>query len=336
MDDVLQKPIAVLGAGSWGTALALLLARNGNPVRLWDIDTKHALQLQKKRVSEQYLPGYPFPNNLAIFTELAKCLQNTQDVLIVVPSFGFRPLLETMKPLVVKAVRIAWGSKGLDPDSKKLLHRVVFDVFSKDTPVAALAGPSFAKEVAEQMPTAVSLAGNNAEFIQDLITRCHNDRFRVYENPDLIGVQLCSVLKNVLAIAVGIADGLEFGANTRAALITRGLVEMGRLSEAMGGQKKTLLSLAGLGDLVLTATDDQSRNRRFGIAVGRGMDVKSAEKEIGEAVEGLKNVRQVFELSQELKVDMPIATQVYGVLCRGYSPEDVLGELLLREPKVEY
>lgn len=335
MANVPQNPMVVLGAGSWGTALALLLARNGNPVRLWGNDPEHLALLREQRFNEQYLPGFYLPNNIHICDDFESCVKGQRDILVVVPSHAFRSVLERLKPLAPDDVRIAWGSKGLDPTTNQLLHQLVADIFSDDTPAAVLAGPSFAKEVAEAMPTAVSLSGNDEVFLESLIDRFHNDRFRVYINSDFMGVELCGALKNILAIAVGISDGLGLGANSRSALITRGLAEMSRLCIAMGGEQKTLMSLAGVGDLVLTCTDDQSRNRRFGLAIGQGATKDVALKKIGQAVEGLSNVKQVYELAQSLQVDMPITEQVFCVLNRGYSPEDVLAELLERAPKFE-
>jgi len=328
-------PITVLGAGSFGTALALLLARNGNQVRLWGNESDRMQQLKSKHENEYYLPGFALPDNMAVFTDLAKSLEGVQDILIVVPSHAFTSILKKIKPLVPDNVRIAWGSKGLDPQTQDLLHVRVADIFSKDTPMVVVAGPSFAKEVAANLPTAVSIASNNPEFCQDCVERFHNDRFRVYVNSDMIGVELCGALKNILAIAVGIADGLSLGANTRAALITRGLAEMSRLCEALGGHRTTLMGLAGVGDLVLTCTDNQSRNRRFGLAVGQGKTQAQALEEIGQAVEGLQNVKQVHLLSKKLHVDMPIVEQVYQVLEKGVSPSHVLSELLERAPKRE-
>ena len=330
-----NTPIAVIGAGSWGTALALLLARNGNETRLWGNEADNQAFMQKYRVNERYLPEYPFPDSLVVTTTLAECVEGAQDILLVVPSHAFRIVLKELKDLVSSDARLAWATKGLDPKTKQLLHEVVKEELSPDTPVAVLAGPSFAKEVAANQPTAVSLAGNNESFILDCIERFHNDRFRIYVNDDMIGVQLFGALKNILAIAVGIADGLHFGANSRAALITRGLAEMARLNEALGGQAKTLLSLAGVGDLVLTCTDDQSRNRRFGLAIGVGADADAARATIGQEVEGLSNTKQVHELAQSLSVEMPIIEQVYNILMKGQSPKDVVAELLERAPKHE-
>ncbi|EKD44834.1 MAG: hypothetical protein ACD_70C00210G0002 [uncultured bacterium] len=327
----IASPIAVLGAGAWGTALAVLLARNGQLVRLWDHDTKRLTQLQ----SERAFVGVPFPDSLTIEMNLADAVRDITDVCLVIPSFAFRKVLVQLKSLMPSTARFVWGTKGLDPETQGFLHQVIYDVFSNQTPVAVLSGPSFAKEVAINLPTAVSLAGNNPDFLASLVKRFHNGHFRVYINNDLIGVQLCGVVKNVMAIAVGISDGMGFGANTRCALITRGLAEIARLCEVLGGMRETVMSLAGVGDLVLTSTDNQSRNRRFGLAIGQGASAEKALSDIGESVEGYYNAKQLFQLAQKNKVSMPISEQVYAILYENRAAKAVLTELLARESTVE-
>lgn len=332
--SILDRPIAVIGAGSWGTALSLLLARNGNIVRLWGEQPDHLHELMSVCENRRYLPGFIFPTALHVVMTLAEALAGIQDVLIAVPSHAFRAVLQQINALTQK-IRIVWGTKGLDPSTRQLLHYVVADIFSDKIAIAALAGPSFAKEVAAEKPTAISLAGNNSVFIDDLVTRLSNPYFRVYKNSDLIGVEVCGVLKNILAIATGIADGLQLGANTRAALMTRGLVEMGRLSAAMGADNRTLMSLAGVGDLILSCTDDQSRNRCFGKAIGLGETPNSAAKGIGQAIEGLYNVAQVYQLAQRHQVEMPITHRVYRILYESADPRAMLDELLARPLQAE-
>ena len=328
------QPIAVIGAGAWGTALALLLANNGNTVRLWGNETAHQQAMIDAGENHRHLPGFTFPDHLHVMMTLSDALDGVEDILVVVPSHAFRQVINAIKKQV-KQPRIAWGTKGLDPDQQQLLHAVVFEIFSEKTPVAVLSGPSFAKEVAAGKPTAVSLAGNDAAFIHDMIQRFQAPYFRVYENSDMIGLQLCGTLKNILAIAVGIADGMELGANTRAALMTRGLVEMQRLCQAMGAQPETLMSLAGVGDLVLTCTDDQSRNRRLGKAIGKGEDPKTAEMQIGQAVEGLHNVKQVDALAKKHGIEMPITHQVHQILFASLDPKVAVTDLLSRPLKPE-
>lgn len=263
------SPIAVLGAGAWGTALAILLARNGQHVCLWDHDTARLTVMKTERMHPWSLPGVPFPDTLSIALELEEAVRDVTDICLVIPSHAFRKVLVRLKSMVSLDVRFVWGTKGLDPETGSFLHETIASVFSPSTPIAVLSGPSFAKEVALHSPTAVSLACSDNAFLKSLTARFHNGHFRVYQNSDLIGVQLCGVVKNVMAIAVGISDGMGFGANTRCALITRGLAEMSRLCVALGGSRETMMSLAGVGDLVLTATDNQSRNRRFGLAIGQ-------------------------------------------------------------------
>jgi len=323
---MMQSPIAVLGAGAWGTALAMLLARNGQPVRLWDVNTAHLLEMAKARSYDDVV----FSPNLTIHTDLAEAVIDVQDICMVVPSFAFREVLISLKPLVRADVRFVWGTKGLDPKTGSFLNTIIEEIYGQSTPIAALSGPSFAKEVAVGMPSAVSLAGNNAEFLKTLIARFQSDNFGIYLNSDLIGLQLCSVVKNVMAIAVGISDGLGYGANTRCALITRGLAELARLCVNLGGQRETLMSLAGVGDLVLTCTDNQSRNRRFGLAIGAGKSATEALKHIGQSVEGYYNVNQLFELGKKAGVILPIANQVYEILYQQGDARKIIAAVLDR------
>lgn len=334
MEHVIS-PIAVLGAGSWGTALALLLARNNQDVRLWDIDTKLVTQMQTDRINARYIPDHPFPENISVYHDLGFCLEGVTDILVVVPSHAFGKCLTTIKSqLNGRSIRLAWATKGLDP-SNKLLHEVVETIFGKSLSIAVMAGPSYAKEVAAGLPTAVSLASNNETFTQDLIQRLHNKHFHIYQNSDIIGLELCGAVKNVLAIASGISDGMQLGTNARCAMITCGLNEMRRLCETMGGRPETLISLAGVGDLILTCSDNQSRNRRFGLALGEGIDANNAEKAVGQAVEGLYNAKQVYELAQKHSVEMLIVTQVYRILHESLDLHVAVNELLERIPKPE-
>ncbi len=326
--------ITVLGAGSWGTAIACVFARNGYPVKLWGHDALQMQAMIKTRENTRYLPGYCFPTLLEPVVDFSEAVSHVQDIFIVVPSTAFLEILTQLKTYGTH-YRIAWGTKGLDPDTHALFSTTVETVFSQNTPLAILSGPSFAKEVMQEKPTAVSLSGNDPIFLQDLVNQLHSKTFRVYLNQDFLGVQLCGALKNVLAIAVGIADGLALGANTRSALITRGLAEMGRLCVALGGQLSTLMSLAGVGDLVLTCTDNQSRNRRFGLALGQGFTVEEAKQQIGQAVEGLDNAKEVYQLAADYQLEMPITEQVYQILYANAKPSAALEALLLRESKLE-
>ena len=323
-------PITVLGAGSWGTALALLLANNGSPVRLWSYDKDHAIDMQKTHLNRRYFPKCPFPEKLKVTHRLDEALNKVQDVLVVVPSHVFTETLEKSLPYFSNYPRLVWGTKGIDLETRGLLDQTVENILEKKIPMAIISGPTLAKDVAAQLPTAVNLACNDISFSKDLIDRLHCKTFRIYPTDDLIGVQLCGAVKNVLGIAAGISDGLELGGNARSALITRGLVEIGRLSEAVGGRHKTLLDLAGLGDIVLTCTDDRSRNRRFGLLLADGLTVNAAAKEIGQTVEGLRNVVQVQSLAKAQGVDMPIIEEVYQVLYKKRSPLEAVNKLLNR------
>ena len=329
-----EHRFAVLGAGSWGTALAMLLARNGHHIRLWGKDQDHVLQMRDEGENSRYLPDYPFPSNLYVYHDLDACLEGITDILIVVPSFAFRETLLRIKPYVSQKTRIVWGTKGLD-SGNQLLHEVVVEVLQQTLSMAVLSGPSLAREVATGLPTAVTVASNNDTFARDLIVYLHSSHFRVYQNNDMVGVELCGAVKNVLAIAAGISDGMQLGSNARSALITRGLAEMSRLCQAMGGERETVTGLAGLGDLVLTSTDNQSRNRRFGMALGTGIDPETAEQAIGQAIEGRHNSQQVYQLAQKHHVNMPISQQVYRILHHHLDARKAVQELLERTPKIE-
>ena len=328
-------PIAVLGAGSWGTALALLLARNGNETRLWARNPEHVVQMQQASENQKYLPGIPFPDNLQVQSDLNLVLDGVQDILIVVPSHAFRAVLQLIKPIIQPNARIVSASKGLDPETGNLLINVASEILGDHIPLAVLSGPNFAAELGNNLPTATTLASLDTEFFDDLVERMKNDRFRVYGSDDLIGVQLGGAVKNIIAVGAGMADGMGFGANARTALITRGLAELTRLGVAIGGKISTFRGMAGLGDLVLTCTDDQSRNRRFGLAIGRGQNLKEAEAEIGQVVEAVRNAKEVYTLSKNNNVEMPICEAIYNILYKGVSPKDAAHNLLTREFKFE-
>ncbi len=323
-------PIAVLGAGSWGTALARLLAGNGSATRLWGHDPGHMAALARERENREFLPGHPLPDSLDLAADLSATLDGVRDVLVVVPSHAFRGVLEAARPALPTGARVAWATKGLEPGSAQPLHRVAREVLGPERPLAVVSGPTFAREVAAELPTAVVVAADDPAFAQDLAARLHNGFFRVYVGGDLVGVELGGAVKNVLAIAAGIADGLGFGANTRAALITRGLAEMTRLGVAAGGEADTFMGLAGLGDLVLTCTDDLSRNRRYGLALARGETPAAAEAGIGQVVEGASSARVVMALARELAVEMPITEHVLRVIAGEQGPRQAVASLLAR------
>lgn len=330
-----KKPIAVLGAGAWGTALAMVMARHGHRVRLWEHDADQAEKLIKSRQNFAYLPNITFPELLEIHDDLATALADIQDIMIVVPSDAFTSLLEQILPCITASTRLVWGTKGIDPKTDELLSSQAEQILNRRVAMGIISGPSFATEVALGLPAAVTLACNEPAFSEELIARLHGPDFRVYTSTDLIGVQICGAVKNVLAIAVGISDGLKMGANARSALITRGLAEMTRLGVSMGAVKSTFMGLAGVGDLVLTTTDDQSRNRRFGLALGQGKTQAQAMQEIGKVIEGANNAHLVYRLSQQYEVEMPITAQVYNLLHKEISPLAAMQTLLLRQTKPE-
>jgi glycerol-3-phosphate dehydrogenase (NAD(P)+) len=326
--------IAVLGAGSWGTALAILLARHGANVALWGHTPAEITALQRDRENRHYLPGIALPDRLQPTSDLAAALEGADEVLVVVPSHAFADVVRQVAELQPQLHSLSWATKGFDPNSGRLLHEVARDLLPH-AHLAVVSGPTFAKEVAKGLPTAVTVAATDTEHAHRLAGYLHGDTFRAYTADDIAGVEVGGAAKNVMAIAAGIADGLGFGANARAALITRGLVEITRLGLELGGKPETFMGLAGLGDLTLTCTDNQSRNRRMGLALAAGKTIDQARAEIGQAVEGVGTAREVYQLARQLGVEMPITEQTYGVLYEGLDPHQAVLNLLQREPKSE-
>jgi glycerol-3-phosphate dehydrogenase (NAD(P)+) len=291
-------------------------------------------QMAVERRNSRYLPECPFPERLTPAADLAATLELADHVLLAVPSHAFRDTLKTIAPRLKPGSHLGWATKGLEPGSRKMLHQVIAEELGEGYSCAVISGPTFAAEVAHGLPTAVTIAGTPEATA--LYARClHSGAFRAYTSGDVVGVEIGGACKNVLAIAAGIADGLGFGANTRAALITRGLAEMMRLGVEMGGEAETFMGLAGLGDLVLTCTDDQSRNRRIGLALGRGETLEQAISTIGQAVEGVKSAPEIYRLAAERGIEMPIIEQVYRVLHEGLAPQQAVEALLGREQKAE-
>ncbi len=332
------KPVemTVIGAGSYGTSLAISLARNGANIVLWGHDAEHMARLDADRANHEFLPGIAFPDTLIVETDLQKAVQANRDLLVVVPSHVFGIVLKSLQPHLRADSRICWATKGLEPETGRLLQDVAHDVLGDSYPLAVLSGPTFAKELAMGMPTAISVASPDAQFVRDLQEKIHCSKtFRVYANSDFIGMQLGGAVKNVIAIGAGMSDGIGFGANARTALITRGLAEMSRLGAALGAQPETFMGMAGLGDLVLTCTDNQSRNRRFGLALGQGKDVDTAQTDIGQVVEGYRNTKEVWMLAKRMGVEMPIVEQIYQVLYQGKDARLAAQDLLARDKKME-
>jgi glycerol-3-phosphate dehydrogenase (NAD(P)+) len=327
--------IGIIGAGSWGTALAILAARNGCKTLLWGHNPEHIRRLQYDRENQRYLPHVAFPDALSVTADLSEVASSSQTLLISVPSHAFKETLLTIKPLVQEHVQIAWATKGFNPADGLLLHQIVGQVFSPETPTAVLSGPTFAKEVAANLPTAMTIASANTQFSSQLASLLSSSRFRSYTSTDIIGVQVGGAIKNVLAIAAGIADGLGLGANTRAALITRGLTEIIRLGTQLGGKQETFMGLAGLGDLILTCTDNQSRNRRLGLALGQGKNRLQAALEIGQEIEGVSAAKEAYLLAKKYNIEMPITEQTYKVLYENLDPRIGVQNLLNREQKAE-
>lgn len=331
-----QVDMTVIGAGSYGTALAITLARNGHSVVLWGHDPKHINTLQQDRKNQAFLPDVTFPDNLQLQTDLQLAISASRDILVVVPSHVFGNVLHQIKPYLKSDARIVWATKGLEADTGRLLQEVAREALGDAIPLAVISGPTFAKELAAGLPTAIAVSSSDPTFTDDLQKLLHCGKsFRVYSNPDFIGVQLGGAVKNVIAIGAGMSDGIGFGANARTALITRGLAEMSRLGEALGAKPATFMGMAGLGDLVLTCTDNQSRNRRFGIMLGEGKSVDEAQKQIGQVVEGYRNTKEVWILSQRYGVEMPITEQIYQVLYAGKDAREAAIALLSRTSKDE-
>ncbi len=330
-----ERHIAVIGGGSWGTALAIQVARAGHDVVLWDINPDHVMAMQQSRSNEQYLPGIPLPERLKLSDQLEATLQSANTLLLAIPSHAVRGFLRANHAQIKAEQHIVWATKGLEEGSAKLVHQVVAEELADCHNVAVVSGPTFAGEVARNLPTAVTVAASSHRLASEVASFLHFGNFRVYTSEDMLGVELGGSLKNVLAIAAGIADGLGFGANTRAALITRGLNEMMRLGTAMGAHTETFMGLAGLGDLVLTCTDNQSRNRRMGLALADGLSIEAARQQIGQAVEGVKTAKEAWQLAEKYQVEMPIIEQTYLVLYQNKSPEDAVHDLLGREARSE-
>ena len=328
-------PIAVLGAGSWGTALAIHFARTGKPTRLWGRDRNRVATIRAERTNVRYLPGARFPDALTVCAELAEALTGAADVLLVVPSQGLRALLAEVAPLLAPDQRLAWATKGFESQSEKLPHQVAREVLGPERSIAVLSGPTFAREVGVGLPTAMTVASPDARFAAALARDLSSESFRAYTSTDIVGVEVGGAVKNVLAVGAGLSDGLGFGANTRVALITRGLVEMTRLGLALGARRETFRGLAGLGDLVLTCTDDQSRNRRFGLALAAGASVEEALARIGQAVEGWLAARAVHGVAARERVEMPLCEGVYQVLYEGKPARAIVRALMGRPIKAE-
>ena len=331
-----EKPaVAVLGAGSWGTALAAVLARNGAPTTLWGRDAAAIAQIAATRRNVRYLPDLALPEVLQVSSDLEDSVRSADVVLVVTPSHAFAGLLERAAPHFRAGAGIAWATKGFDPPTGRFLHEIAAERLPL-APAAIVTGPSFAREVAQGLPTAVTVHSVVPAFAQRVASLLHATHFRAYTGSDMIGAELGGAMKNVLAVATGVADGMKLGLNARAGMITRGLNEMLRLGAAIGARPETLMGLAGLGDLVLTCTGDLSRNRRLGLALGRGVPLAEAVAEIGQVVESVETVDTIMRLAARHALDLPIAHGVQRVLHEEITPAQALRQLLAREQKPEY
>lgn len=311
------------------------LERSGTPTILWGRDPERVAAIAAARCNERFLPEVSLSADILLEADLETAVREADHLLVVVPSHAFGQMLDALARLLKDGQGVAWGCKGFEPGSGRFLHEVAREALGNATPLAVVTGPSFAVEVARDLPTAVTVASEDETFAVTVARALHGGRFRAYSSGDVIGAELGGAVKNVLAIGTGIADGMRLGDNARAALVTRGLAELMRLGSALGARPETLMGLAGVGDLVLTCTGELSRNRRLGLALGRGQSVSAALAEIGQVVEGVNAAVEVDRLSRQHDVSMPISRQVHGLLHEGWNPEECVRRLLAREQKAE-
>lgn len=328
--------VTVLGAGSWGTALAAQLARQGHDTLIWGRDPAQISAIGTQHENPRYLPGVVLPNSLRATTDFAAAVRAATLLLVVTPSHAFTETLRRLAPLRPAGCGVAWATKGFEPGTGRFLHEVAGELLGPDVPLAVVTGPSFAKEVAQGLPTAVTVHSDDVDFAQTVAETLHAPAFRAYTGTDMLGAELGGAMKNVLAVATGVADGMGLGLNARAGLITRGMNEMLRLGAALGARPETLMGLAGVGDLVLTCTGDLSRNRRLGLALGRGQTLAEAVAAIGQVVESVQTADEVMRQAEAHGIDLPISRQVQRVLHGEITPVEGLKELLGREQKPEY
>jgi glycerol-3-phosphate dehydrogenase (NAD(P)+) len=331
-----KAPIAVLGAGSWGTALAALLARHGYPTTLWGRDAERVRAIDGAHENARYLPGVALPDSLRASSDLAATVAGADWLLVVTPSHAFGETLRALAPHRRAGAGVAWATKGFEPGSGRFLHEVAAERLGADVPLAVVTGPSFAREVAQGLPTALTVHSDDEAFASTVAEALHGPAFRAYTGTDMMGAELGGAMKNVLAVATGIADGMALGLNARAGLITRGLNEMLRLNVALGGRAETLIGLAGLGDLVLTCTGDLSRNRRLGLALGGGQSLREAVAAIGQVIESVQTVDEVMRQAERHGIELPISMLVQRVLHEEITPAEGLKIILSREQKPEY
>ncbi|WP_353097373.1 NAD(P)H-dependent glycerol-3-phosphate dehydrogenase [Tissierella praeacuta] len=330
----MTEKIGVLGGGSWGTSLAILLAQKGYDVDIWSRDKEQIKEMKESRINKKYLPDAILPSNLNLTNDLEEANSNKDLIILSVGTHGVREVLENSKPYIKPNQIIVNVSKGIENETLVRISQIVEELIP-DSKYAVLSGPSHAEEVANNIPTTVVSASKDkeiAEYVQDLFI---TPSFRVYTNPDVIGVELGGALKNVIALGAGISDGLDCGDNTKAALMTRGIFEMARLGEKMGAQINTFSGLSGIGDLIVTCTSMHSRNRRAGILIGQGMKIDHAIKKIGMVVEGIRTTKSTFELAKKYNINMPITEEIYGVLYENKDVKNSVLNLMVRDRKHE-
>jgi len=330
------RKVVVLGAGSFGTALAHHIAVNGFSVCLWARDESLLQAISADRENKRYLPGIVLADSLKCCAELSVALRDATDILIAIPSQHFSSIVDKINALAPEQCGVLWACKGLEAQTGRFLSDVATDKLGADRRHAVVSGPTFAKELASGSPTAITVAANSNSYAETVVHLLHSERFRTYVSDDIRGVQLGGACKNIYAIAAGISDGLNFGANARVAVITRGLAELMRLGEVLNVRSETLMGLSGVGDLILTCTDDQSRNRRFGLALGQGKSVSEVLADIGQSVEGIVATEVAYNLAEKHKVSMPIVEQVHSVINNMASPSDAVSVLLGRSSKSEH
>ncbi len=335
MSVTVERQVAVLGAGSFGTALANLIASNGYRVTLWGRDADTLRSISSTGENQRYLPGVALSDSMRCRADLQDALGDASDILVAIPSQHFNNIIEKIEAYAPSSSAVLWACKGLEPKTGRFLSEVVEQRLGSNRDYAVISGPTFAQELAAHLPTAIVVAANRAGYAASVTELLHNDRFRAYASNDIRGVQLGGAFKNIYAIAAGISDGLEFGANARVAVITRGLAELMRLGECLGVQSETLMGLSGVGDLILTCTDNQSRNRRFGLALGEGKSAADALHSIGQSVEGVVATEIAWQLAKKHDVSMPIVEQVHRVISGRVTPKDAVGALLGRSSTAE-
>ena len=327
--------ITILGAGAWGTALGIHFAKHNHSVTMWTHNAAHAQAMQQSRENERYLPNFRLPDNLNVYADMSEALRDSELVLVVTPVVGLRSSVELLKQHGGGHLPILTACKGFELDTGLLTFQVVQEVLPENQRVGVLSGPSFAQELAQQLPCAVCLASENEAWLHDLVQALNTNVMRLYGNSDVIGVSVGGAVKNIMAIATGLSDGLGYGLNARAALVTRGLAEITRLAVAMGAHTKTMMGLAGMGDLILTCTGALSRNRKVGLGLAEGKTLHQVLKEIGHVAEGVPTIEEVHNAAAKYQIDMPITDMLYQLVRNELAASDVMERLMQREPKSE-